>query len=178
MPFPGIGAATALAGTSGGGAGGMGLFKGATLAGTAAASAYSAYSTYQQGRMQEALYNQRGRFAKSEADAERAAQKAKARRVRQQGRELHARQRVSYAKGGVVEGTGTPLLIQTDTAAQIEEEARFISREGDYAMGRGYAQAAFERFQGKQAKRAAKWKAGSTILTGASRVASTAYQLG
>ena len=136
--------------------------------------AMQVHGILEEGKYQEALHKQRARFAVSEGDAKRAAEKQKAKRVREQGREIAAGQSAHAGKNNIVGTTGSFLLVQTDTAAEIEEEARIISREGDYAYSRGVAQAGFERFQGKQARRAAKWKAGTTIMTNAQRNATLA----
>lgn len=96
------------------------------------------------------------------------AAKLKAAENRRQGDALAARQRAAYAKSNVVSNVGTPLLVQTDTAKKVAEEAMLLSRDGEMAAHQGQTAAEWQRWMGQTATRSARWRAGSTLLSGAS----------
>ena len=139
---------------------------------TIAAAGYGAYSTYQQGQYQEDLYEDQAGQSVREAEQIQEASRYEERESRIEGRELRARQYLQFAKGGVVPGTGTPLLVGEETAVDIERDIQ----RGKYGFGlesqRKYFEAGIQRKKGKAASRAARWQAGSSLLTGAYRVAS------
>ena len=143
----------------------------ATYAAIAAAS-YTAYSTYQQGKYQEDLYKDQAAQSVREGEQITEASRFEEREARIEGRKLRARQYLQFAKGGVVPGTGTPLLVGEETAVDIERDIQ----RGKYGFGlesqRKYFEAGIQRKKGKAASRAARWQAGSSLLTGAYRVAS------
>ncbi len=143
----------------------------ATYAAIAAAS-YTAYSTYQQGKYQEDLYKDQAAQSVREGEQITEASRFEEREARIEGRKLRARQYLQFAKGGVVPGTGTPLLVGEETAVDIERDIQ----RGKYGFGlesqRKYFEAGIQRKKGKAASRAARWQAGGSLLTGAYRVAS------
>lgn len=136
------------------------------------AAAYGAVSTYQQGKYQEDLYKDQAAQDVREAEQITEASRAEERESRIEGRKLRARQYLQFAKGGVVPGTGTPLLVGEETAVDIERDIQ----RGKYGFGlesqRKYFEAGIQRRKGKAASRAARWQAGGSLLTGARRVAS------
>ncbi|KKN01333.1 hypothetical protein LCGC14_1128790 [marine sediment metagenome] len=136
------------------------------------ATAYGAYSTYQQGQYQEDLYKDQAAQSIREGEQITEASRFEERESRIEGRELRARQYLQFAKGGVVPGTGTPLLVGEETAVDIERDIQ----RGKYGFGlesqRRYFEAGIQRKKGKAASRAGIWRAGSSLLTGAYRVAS------
>ena len=138
---------------------------------TTAAASYSAYSTYQQGQYQEDLYKDQAAQSVREGEQIQEASRFEERESRIEGRKLRARQYLQFAKGGVVPGTGTPLLVGEETAVDIERDIQ----RGKYGFGlesqRKFFEAGIQKRKGKAASRAARWQAGSSLLTGASRVA-------
>jgi len=132
----------------------------------------SAYAQKSAADTQKKMLDRQAEDAKIAADAQKTADKLKAQKVREQGEKLKARQRVAYAKSGVVGNVGTPLLVQTEAARAVEEEAMLVSREGDLAAISGRTRADLLRWQGGVASRAGAWKAGSTALSGFSAAGS------
>lgn len=143
----------------------------ATYAAIAAAS-YSAYSTYQQGKYQEDLYKQQAGLSIQEAEQIQEASRYEERESRVEGRKLRARQFLQFAKGGVVPGTGTPLLVAEETRTDIERDIQKQKYGYGLESQRKYFEADLSKKKGKAASRAARWSAGTSLLTGAYRVAS------
>ncbi len=135
-------------------------------------AAYGAYSTYQQGKYQEDLYKDQAGQSIQEAEQIQEASQYEERESRVEGRKLKARQFLQFAKGGVVPGTGTPLLVGEETATSIERDVQ----KQKYGYGlegeRKYFEADLYKKKGKAASRAARWSAGTSLLTGAYRTAS------
>lgn len=137
----------------------------------------SAYGTYQQGQYAEdiAKYN-----AKVYADEAASAEKAgeyETREERIEKRRLLARQLVSFAGGGVVPGTGTPLKIMSATGAEMERDIGLTQYEYGLAGSRARSKARYARYIGKTRKRAAMWQTGTTVMTGASRFLDYRYNV-
>lgn len=92
-------------------------------------------------------------------------------------------QRASYAKSGVRIDEGTPLEVQADTAAQFEldleanryntaiglEEIRYESESGT-SMSK--SESTYRKLLARQSKNTGYMSAGSTFLTGASKISS------
>jgi hypothetical protein len=132
----------------------------------------SAYSAIQQGKIAEqtAKFNQA--IAGQEAETITESQEFEERETRVEGRKLRARQLLQFASGGVVPTTGTPLLVQRETAADVEKE---IGRQR-YGFGlqrqQAFSRGTFAKARGKALSRASRFQAGSSLLTGAYRAGS------
>lgn len=146
----------------------------ATAATTAAlaAAGTSAYMSVQQGRAYEKQGEFQAELAEREAQTVKEAGEYEERQSRVEGRQLRARQMLQFAKGGVVPGTGTPLLVGGQTAA---DTARSITLQ-KYGYGlqhtQSMSQSKLYRMMGKSRSRASRWQAGSSLLTGAYRASS------
>ena len=68
---------------------------------------------------------------------------------------------------------GSPLELMSETAAEGELDALMIERTGAVSAQRYGEEATLSRMKGSSAKRAGYWGAGTTLLTGASRAASS-----
>jgi hypothetical protein len=103
-----------------------------------------------------------------EAESEREARAAgeQAGLTRAEKARLAARQNVLYAKGGVMGGQGTPLIVREDSLKRIEQQAQVIQERGLFARETGQSRAALERYTGEAAKRAGRLQAGASLLTG------------
>ncbi|WP_043588415.1 hypothetical protein [Geminisphaera colitermitum] len=137
-----------------------------------AGAGVSAYSSIQQGKATERLNNYNAALAQQEASVKERDSRIAANAQREQNAALLARQRALYAKSGVVGTTGTPLLVQSETAATLERSALDIERTGNIEAGRYRQQAVLDRMAGKSARRAGTLNAGATILGGVGSAAS------
>lgn len=124
------------------------------------------------GETQEAIAARNALLAERQAEAEQQAAVAEAKRQREEGEELLARQRALFAKGRVEISRGTPLAVVVDTAKKLEADRLNILREGAISAAQRKGQAEVLRLQGKAAKRrgraagrGAMLAAGGTILT-------------
>jgi hypothetical protein len=160
---------------------------GAMVAGTGMA----AYGTYQAGKAAEAEgksaqqwseYNakveERNATAKEQAAAYREKQ------MRLEGDKIKGTQRALYATSGVT-AEGTPLEVMLNTAGELEMDYAMTRREG-YLEGQQHrSQAVLDRFEGKvarmkgsNAKTAANWQAGATLLSGLGSAGYAGSQMG
>ncbi len=137
-----------------------------------AAAGYGAYSTYQQGKYQQELYKQQAGLSIQEAEQIQEASRYEEAESRAEGRKLRARQFLQFAKGGVVPGTGTPLLVAEETRTDIERDIQKQKYGYGLAEERKYFEADLYKKKGKAASRAGRWGAGTSLLTGAYRTAS------
>ena len=137
---------------------------------TAVGSGVSAYNSYQSGKATERLNNYNADLADQQAaDTERDGRiLANAQRAKNQ--KMQARQRALYAKGGVVTGTGSPLLVQAEQAGEMEMAALEVERTADAKAARLKSQAVLDRMAGKNARSAGNLNAAATLLSGAGKV--------
>lgn len=138
----------------------------------------SAYGQYQQGKEQRALYKQRAAVAEKEAKAVTKAAEHQEREKRKEGKRYIARQKVLFAKSGVMPKKGTPSLVMTETAKEFARDAAFIQEGGAVEVARLRSQAEIERGMGKSAYRAGLWGAGATAMTGLGTVGMFGYEQG
>jgi len=141
----------------------------ATVAADAAitAAALSAASTIQQGQYAEKVGEYNMQVAQQEAESAKVASEYETREQRIEKRKELARQLVLAAKGGVVPSAGTPLTIRSQTAADYETEIGKTQYGYSLAGQQAISQGLLEKSYGRQKKRASRWQAGSTALTGA-----------
>lgn len=172
---------------------------GAIQAGQAAQSAanFNATSVQQQAQLQadtrnlQLEYNQQ-LAARQEAEL-RTQQAREAEAIRQRGRRILGAQRAAMAKGGVELGEGTPLVILADQAREIELQEADSAFSADLTSRRirtglqsdAYAtamsnaldnysaerRAALMVAEGRNARTASYFQAGSSLLGGASNAA-------
>jgi hypothetical protein len=93
---------------------------------------------------------------------------------RERIRRLLSSQRAEYGASGV-DMAGSPLLVLEDTAAQGELDARAIRYGGEVEARQKLSQAEIYEQQGKSAKTASYYKAGSSLLSGGASIAKTYY---
>lgn len=156
-------------------------------AGVAASAATSIYSGYAQARQEKAMGKAQARFAEynaqvaeAQAATERQSGTAALRDARSRGvdirekhRYLKAAQQARMAKSGVVAASGTPLLVAQEEAMQgklrVMDEiwmGKMEKREHDIRASFFDAEAGMSRMQGDFAKKSAKERAKSSILSG------------
>lgn len=156
----------------------MAAITGATAAKIAAAALSSLAAvatvagTIQQGKAAEAAGKFNAEVARQQAEQERLIAERDAQRFRQEQSRLLARSRALRAGQGVT-GEGTPLLVDEATAGEIELGALTIQRGGQARATRLEQQARLDEFKGKSERSASRIRAGSTLLTAGSQLASS-----
>lgn len=124
---------------------------------TVAGGAFAADQQVRSGKQTQEDLEAQGAFARLQAAK-------KAARMRRSNAKFIARQRAGFASSGVVVGSGTPLAVVADTAAELELNALNVNLTGINAEARAV-------FQGKQARRAANVQAIGTLLSTAGTAA-------
>ncbi len=124
-----------------------------------------AFGQLEAGREQEKAFRQRAGVLEADALVIEKAAREEGRQIRLEGRRLAGTQRVQIAGSGV-NLAGTPLLVLAETRREIAKDAGFITEEGVRRGGSLRQQAGFERQQGKSARRAGRFGAATSLLTG------------
>lgn len=142
----------------------------------AAGAAMSAAGTIVAGHQQAEAARQQAEFADQEAQQAQIAGAAAEETTREKGQRMLAAQRAIIGGSGVT-SEGTPLMTLMDTAASAELDALRARYTGEVQAYGSEAQAALLRKRAGQYGTAAAIGAGSTLLTGAGRIAN-AYKYG
>ncbi len=141
-----------------------------------AASVVSAYSSYQTGKATQRINEYNAQLSDQQAaDASRDG-RILANSQRAANAKLQARQRALYSKSGVVSATGSPLLVMSEQAGELEMGALEVQRTANAEAGRLKSQAVLDRMAGKAARRAGNLNAAATILSGAGDAGSRGYK--
>lgn len=145
-----------------------------TLAADAAiATAVMAGMSYsQQARSQRQQGEYQSQLAQREAEITAEASEHEEREARRDAKKLRAKQLVQFAGGGVVPSTGTPLKVISDTQAEIEADIGLQRYGYGLQAGRLRSRAEMERRLGRSKSRASRYKAGTSLATGAYRTTS------
>lgn len=121
----------------------------------AAGTAVQTIGAIQQGRSEQAAANYNAQAAQMDAAAKEAAQRNDA--ARQQGA-----LRASLAKSGA-SMEGTPLMVMAESAANAELDALNTRITGQ-------RESTLYRMRGSNAATASRWQAGTSLLTGLSKI--------
>lgn len=97
------------------------------------------------------------------------------RRMKTQAKAFSSRQKMQYAKGGVVSNTGTPLEVMSETVGLMELQAQEMARAGRANVSRLKAGATLSRLQGNNQRDAAYAQSNATLLSGAINAGSAYY---
>lgn len=142
----------------------------------AAAAIGGAAISYQQQRQAGQIAAQAHEFdavrAEQEAEQIEKVSEHEERQTRVEGRRLRARQLLQFASGNVVPSTGTPLTVGERTAEEIEKDIRLKKYGFGVQVGQKKKEAQLQRIMGKTKTRAARFAAGTSLLTGIYRTAS------
>ena len=134
-----------------------------------AGSLVGAYSQYQASESQKAMANYSAKIANNEAIAQEQATTAETERMRSQNKKMRSAQRAASAKSGAVISEGTSLLVMAEEAGLMELDIMNMQRTGAMKAEASRSEAALYKIQGKQASRAGKIGAGTTLLSGAGK---------
>jgi len=151
------------------GAGTMAL---AALALAGAAAGMGALQSLQAGKDAKAWSEYNAAVLEREAEMARQNAALEAEQQRKAGERMKGAQRAAFAKAGVDVGSGSPLDVLAETAAETELAVSTIKWAGEQQARRAISAAEASRMKGDAAKRASYWGAGTTLLSGASRMAS------
>ncbi|MCP4537768.1 MAG: hypothetical protein GY832_11545 [Chloroflexi bacterium] len=149
-----------------------------------AGTAISAIGAIGAGRAQQqqsedaaAISEYNAQVARNQAEAEERKAGIAAEQLERKGEALLATQRTQYGRGGVLSGTGTPQVVQADTATQLEMDRQMVLAEGaeaaQFAMSQATGhmmQAKSYKSQGKYAMRGAGLSALGTGLSGLGQI--------
>jgi len=158
------------------GAGGQltagGLMAGAGMATTAVGTATAASAASQAGKTEKAWQEYNAAISEREAESAREAASYEELRHRKAGKRYIARMISEYGKAGLSLAPGeTPYLTLEETAAELDKDAQLIRRGGVLSFQGLTSQAAIERGKGAFARRAGRWRAGATLLSGGTKMA-------
>ena len=141
------------------------------------ASGISAYSTLQQGQFAAGMADYNAKVMAQEAESTEEAGEYETRDMRREKRMLIAKQLTSFAKGGVVPSAGTPLNLGAKTAGLAEMDIRMTQYGYGLSASQALSRGRIEKAYGKSQKRASRWQAGTTLLTGASQAGRMVYRI-
>ena len=132
----------------------------------------SAYGQYSQAQSQKKWSDYNADVQRQQAQEALHASEIEAKRKREQGQQLIARQHVLYAKAGL-DLNGTPTEVMLGTASDIETDAQAILHKGEMGYEQGMESATFSQNEGEIAANAGTVQAGSTLLSGLGNAASS-----
>lgn len=118
--------------------------------------------TILEGRMQEDVADANARLIEQRAEMQAQSIEAERERLTDAQRKIKATQRMSVASRGGLMG-GTDLLTLAQEAKEMQMDQLEMVRQRDIARITGANQAAMQRWQGEQAKRASRWTAGMQL---------------
>lgn len=135
---------------------------------SAAAAAQSAHQAEQTAKFNKKVAENQALAARQAAEANAAQRKEVLRRVL-------AQQRANIGGSGVADTTGSPLLVQINSAKEAELERLRVLHGGEQRALGFETQGAYAKWAGKQAATGAYMQAGTSLLSGVSS-ATNAYQ--
>lgn len=141
------------------------------LAGTAVGTGISVAGTLRQGRQAQELAEERAAIDIQNAEAVREASVEEAAIRRERGQRILATQRSQAAAGGIRINVGVPLVIATQTRADITKDIGFSLERGRVEAGALRGRAAIEIATGKAIRRKSAFDAISRGLTGFGSIA-------
>ncbi len=127
--------------------------------------------TIQQGKQAEKIAEQRAQIDIEDAEATRRASVEEAKIEAEKGRRLLATQKSQAAAGGIRINVGAPLVIETQTRAEITRDIGFGLERGRTESEFFISRAALEIAGGKLAKRKSKFQALQLGLQGLGTIA-------
>jgi hypothetical protein len=131
-----------------------------------AGAGVAAYGSLEAGAAADKLAKYNAAQGRINADAAMRDADIRANAIRQRNRIALGKQRAALGASGVVADTGSPLLLQLNSAAELEKDAIEAERQGGIEAGKMLQQAELDLIEGKNAKKAGKIGAVSSILKG------------
>lgn len=131
----------------------------------------SMLGSLRQGREAEEIARERAAIDIANADAARRRSVEEARIKKERGRRLIEEQKGAAAAGGIRLNVGAPLVIETQTRADIAKDMGYILERGREEEGYYRSRARWELARGKAARKRSKWEAITRGLTGFGNIA-------
>jgi hypothetical protein len=156
---------------SGGYDGGASIFAIIATVAAIAGTAVSAYSAYSQGEAQAGAAKFNARVAENNATIAQQTAAAQARQKEDAYRRVLGANRAATGAAGVEGDSGSPLLVMADNAAQAELDLQFTKYRGAIQQTGFQSEANLNRYQAGYARQAGIFGAGTTLLSGASKIA-------
>ncbi|SMG60159.1 hypothetical protein [Cedecea sp. NFIX57] len=135
-----------------------------------AAAAVSALGAMKQGNDAKAAANYNAAQTQADAQANTAAAKVQAQRIREQGAKQASQANAAFGASGVEADSGTALRVTSGIAGDAEQDAYQTILNGVNSSNRMRAQAQADRLSGKQAQQAGMINAGSSLLSSGSKM--------
>lgn len=137
----------------------------------AAAVIGAAGSIYAAKKKQQALeYN--AKVLESQAEMERIEEVERQVRLQKEKKLIFGKQLAARAASGVDVGTGSSLLLEAETAAELKLQSLDSFRASNNRIARYSSEAMLARRSGKTAVTTSYFEAGATLIGGASRISS------
>ena len=134
---------------------------------SAASTLMSAAGAISQGRAQQQAAGTQAELYRRQAERERQIGALNARRQRAEAARLAGTQRALLGAAGQAAGGGSALLVQEDLAGEGEFNARLAEANAEAAAGSKMMQAVLSRAEGRGARQASYFRAGTALLKGA-----------
>lgn len=136
----------------------------------AVSAVVGAVSAVKQGQAARKESKARAAINEQQAQQERKAASAAESDFRRKQSRFMAERRAGLGGSGVQVGTGSPLLAAGDFADEVELQALRIREGGDLRATRLEQQAELTRRAGRNAETRGRFRAGSSLLSGASKI--------
>ena len=136
----------------------------------AVSAVVGAASSISQGRAARKESKARAAINEQQAQREREVAAASERDFRDRQSRFQAERRAALGASGVQQGTGSPLLAAEDFADEVELQALRIREGGDIRATRLEQQADLTRRAGRNAETRGRFRAGSSLLSGAAKI--------
>lgn len=131
-------------------------------------AAASAAASLHAAKQQEKIGEYNAKISENNAISVRQQATFEADKQRENTRKLLAIQRAGFAKSGVGLG-GSPLLVMEQTARDAELDAQTIEYGGEVKAAGYQSSAGLSLMESSAAASASRWKAGTTLLSGAAK---------
>lgn len=140
-----------------------------------ASAAVNAYGQREAGDQAQRQAEYNAKVSEAEAIQKQLETTENYRRLKTQAKSFSSRQKVQYAKGGVVSNTGSPLEVMSETVGLMELEAQEMARQGRAQVSRLKTGAKLTRLEGINQRDAAYAQSNATLFSGAVNAAGSYY---
>ena len=137
----------------------------------AGSTTFGVMGTLERGKEQQEIANARAAVDRADAAAVGRRTLEAAKIKRRQGEKLLATQKAKFAASGVRVDTGSPLVVEAQTRADILKDVGFILEQGSTQRERLFGSARLEKKRGRQLRRQSMWDAVTTGLRGVGSIA-------
>ena len=130
-----------------------------------AGAALGAYGQIQAGNAADKVANYNSDILRQRAKLTEQAMQSETERMHKQARSLKATQEVGFAKSGAVVSSGTPLMVFAEQAGEMEKDVLQMRRNKMIEAQGLRSEAAMAKYEGEQAKTAARIGAVASLLS-------------